>query len=865
MGRDAFGIQAKSTGGGGGNGGFSVAGTLSFNKGSSVIDLSLGGFGGEGDVGGTVIVNNDGIVETQGSGAHGVVAQSFGGGGGNGGFSAAGGLSIGGKTEKDKSLNVAAALGGFGGDGNMGGLVNVTNTDRITTLNDNAHAIFAQSIGGGGGSGGNSITAAVGLGGISKGKVINTSVAVGGFGGEGNTGNTVTIVNGGVIDTTGVGSHGIYAQSIGGGGGDGGNANGLSLILDKKCGLPKVCKKQANADNNVNLNVTVGGFGGKAAHGAAVDITNTGGITTRGAASNAIFAQSIGGGGGNGGNGTIGLGGMTDKAWLDKVLTTPENATIPYSQVGYFKNWTIAVGGDGGSSGDGGKVTVTNSGDITTYGAAQALVEGEFVSRQPEGGYGIVAQSIGGGGGYGVERSEFGAGGDATIGALGKLALGGGGGSAGDGGEILVTQDGNMTTSGHGAHAIIAQSIGGGGGIAGDVNRFKKEIFGYEINTGINLALAQPGGNGGDGDIVTVNMSGDIATSGEGAFGIVAQSVGGGGGLAGSPGLEYTGITLPAGLFFGSVGGDGSGGTVAVTHAGNIDVSGPWATGIFAQSAGGTGTGGDIEIAVTGNIRARNANANAIMAESVGNAGVGNINVKIVDGFVEGGSASGAGVKFSGGGNNTLQNRGIVGSVEGMSGMAILGTTGNETIENFGIIIGSVDLGTGDNTFNVRNTAAVYSGNFIRLGTDQAMLTNAGGMSPGGKDRILTSSITGSLLQTESGHYDVDVDLGDGSGDRVDVSGGAEMYGKVVANPQNKGLARPGTRTTTILTAADRVADMGVALDYEQSMVVTYALDFPTDQTVTLSTTVRLYARWHESQPHGHRRLHKPNPATSWP
>ena len=166
--------------------------------------------------------------------------------------------------------------------------------------------------------------------------------------------------------------------------------------------------------------------------------------------------------------------------------------------------------------------------------------------------------------------------GTAGIGRSGTIGIGGSGGAAGDGAAVSITQTGDINTFGVAAQGIVAQSVGGGGGIAGNVDRG----LGSGSLIGILPALAQSGGSAGNGGAVSVTSSGDITTSGTGANAIFAQSVGGGGGLAGDPG--------PGSDFAGSVGGAGNGGAVSVTQTGNITTMGDAAHGIFAQSAGGS-------------------------------------------------------------------------------------------------------------------------------------------------------------------------------------------------------------------------------------------------------------------------------------
>jgi len=48
----------------------------------------------------------------------------------------------------------------------------------------------------------------------------------------------VDVINTGSIDTFGDSSHGIYAQSVGGGGGIGGDARSMTLSIDPSNWLP---------------------------------------------------------------------------------------------------------------------------------------------------------------------------------------------------------------------------------------------------------------------------------------------------------------------------------------------------------------------------------------------------------------------------------------------------------------------------------------------------------------------------------------------------------------------------------------------------------------------------------------------------
>ncbi len=139
---------------------------------------------------------------------------------GNGGASSSRNINLIG-TEKDFSVNLNLSVGGSGGAGGDGGAVTINNNGgSILTTSSNSKGVVAQSIGGGGGWGGGAAAAGSGA----SAAKFTADVSLGGSGGQGNPGGVVTLVNDGVIYTTGSNSTAIYAQSVGGGGGMGGSA-----------------------------------------------------------------------------------------------------------------------------------------------------------------------------------------------------------------------------------------------------------------------------------------------------------------------------------------------------------------------------------------------------------------------------------------------------------------------------------------------------------------------------------------------------------------------------------------------------------------------------------------------------------------
>jgi len=879
-GQESLGILAQSIGGSGGNGGLSLVGQFIVGtENSAQVGVSIGGGAGSGNYGGEVEVTNLalGDITTYGFGSHGIFAQSVGGGGGRGGLAAYGGLSLGGQ---EKALNLGVTVGGSGGTGGTGGLVTVNNDGDVRVFADNAMGVLAQSIGGGGGDGGNSVNAMFGITNVTadKSATYNVSVAVGGNAGSGNHGGVVNVTNSGTIVTgsittiddktyvTGVGGTGIFAQSVGGGGGIGGRANNINLQVGPKCSLPVVCDGPKSQANNLALSATVGGKGGSGGDGSAVTVVNTGEIVTAGDTADGIFAQSIGGGGGTGGNGIVGTG---------EILPVPiELAFIPIGQTAIYKNISVTIGGDAGSSGKGGTVDVDNSKNITTFGSNSN---------------GIFAQSVGGGGGVG---------GKAVIGATGTIGVGGKGGSSGNGDQVTVSNlDGAIIeTFGVASNGIFAQSVGGGGGVGGNVDRALATgldlPFGLghlPINLGIGLALGQGGGNGGNGGIVDVDVTGQILTHGDNAAGVFAQSVGGGGGVLGELGNDLPVLDLLS-WHIGSNGDAGNGGTVDVLVNGTIKTAGNSATGIFAQSSGGQGTGDKVTVTVNGTVQtaailgAEDGTAGAqtrgmgsvgIMAQSSGWGGNGDVEINLdsLNGLVSGGRTVevaseespddtktfvGVGVWIIDGKDNTITNKGTITTAGGVdAGLAILASGsdptnadnakkqvgGNEAVSNFGTVTGAFDLGVGTNSFVNEVGGTLNAGLFATLG-DGNLLTNNGWMSTGGKSRVMTTAVNGDVVQNVGATYGVDLDLektdapgidGEtGEADMLDVDGKLTMAGVVDLTILNAGNALPGEHSVTIAQSIGDFDASAIGLTTPASVVAHYSLS-TTEQALLLN------------------------------
>lgn len=639
QGSNADAVLAQSVGGGGGNGGTSLSQTFAINPPdmpSATLNASVGGNGGTGGIGGEVDVLNTALIGTQGVNSNGVFAQSIGGGGGNGGDASATNQS-----NRQSSLTVTTAIGGKGRSGGVGGEVNVFNSGLINTLGEGSVGVFAQSVGGGGGTGGFGASNTGAYDGPASATSLQLTVSMGGNGGTGGDGAKVTVDNfvdssnysndgtygsqpiggAGQIVTTGDNAEGIFAQSVGGGGGVGGDS------------------VAQGSNGKINVNIGIGGNGGAGGQGGDVTVNNgAGAILTTGGSSSAVFAQSVGGGGGKGGKAATGSGSdpqysypefiadqlaaslgqdpnssvqkVSDTIWdwkdniqsasgsLDslKNIVSQYSSKNPASFVDASKsaltNFSVDIGagwgGNGGAAGDGGTVTLSNpNGNIFTTGTLS---------------HGLFGESIGGGGGVGGAAAPSMSNDQIASSTInGSIGVGGTGGSSGAGGTVSVTNDGNIETDGDLSNAMFAQSVGGGGGVGG--------ITAPKSGLGTSFTIAAGGHEGawGAGGLASVENSDTLVTKGYGSVGMLAQSIGGGGGVAALMAANYDPTTGKSGSTAGSVipqgapnllavipgdAGNGSnGGTAQATlHSfGTINTSGVNGYGILAQSVGGGG------------------------------------------------------------------------------------------------------------------------------------------------------------------------------------------------------------------------------------------------------------------------------------
>lgn len=491
-------------------------------------------------------------------------------------------------------------------------------------------------------------------------------------------------------------------------------------------------------------------------------------VQTWGDEAHAIVAQSVGGGGGASMMAPPEDGSAAPSPTDDEAVSAstvkellkavgieklPASASTGDGKKPPSKSGSFTLGGSGGASGAGGVVKVIHGGTIITSGDAA---------------FGILAQSIGGGGGISNAAGNPG-------GVKYAISLGGKGGSAGDGGTVSVVLDNASSIRTYGDHstAVFAQSIGGGGGYGG-----ASVLQGWTVPV-----FGGAGGSSGDGgriDVRTEGGSTSISTKGIKAHGVFAQSLGGGGGMVSDAlktdaqvraALDKTAAALSS--IISKVGRSG-------TVLDNIDKVPPELQGIVRlfgndkdtvdsvltslkktldQRSASSGTGGTINLQLNGNIDTEGAGSYGLLAQSGfqkadgmldSSRFGGPINVDYT-GVLQGGDGDGAAIVLDGGRGNTVTlNAGS--HVSARSGTAIISTFGEERLRNFGTLVGDIDLASGGtdewNEFRNEAGATYISGaaGKINVGNSRGSVYNAGRFDIGGVGKIASIDVKGREL-----------------------------------------------------------------------------------------------------------------------
>nr|WP_274883860.1 hypothetical protein [Sinorhizobium meliloti] len=517
--------------------------------------------GGAGGSGGSLTITNYGALSVESlspntaRGMAGIHAVSKGGTGGN--------------------QNSGAAGDQFGGVGGSGGSISITNTGQVNLGNatnplnglDYVWGLAAESIGQAGGHD----NGAGGAGGAIQ-------IHNGSSGGNASIG-AINIYSNSADSARGIyafsqGSYGTASQDSSDDGGAG--ADGGQFSIDTYSDIAVVTTGSdpnelsggivaisQGGDGGAGTASTTGGRGGNgSAFGSTLSVQSGVTVSTKGDYVAGVVGLAQGGRGGDGASGekdsSGGRGGDVGAIQINVYGGSIETDGIQaYGLLGG------SIGGQGGNGGDDTAVVGTSGGGGfggNAGGVGAYVTTGSKITTTGDFSAAVTLHSIGGGGGTGGDFTDV---------------LGGGAGNGGNGGNgstaTINNAGGTISTSGGHSYGILVQSIGGSGGTGG-------------IAEGLTLELGGDGGEGGSAGAASVQNTGAITTDGYSAHGILAQSISGGGGAAGTAG----GI-----LSIGGTGGNANyAGNAEVQSSGAISTGGDAAIGILAQSIGGGGGSG---------------------------------------------------------------------------------------------------------------------------------------------------------------------------------------------------------------------------------------------------------------------------------
>lgn len=473
----------------------------------------------------------------------------------------------------------------------------------------------------------------------------------------------------------------------------------------------------------------------------------------------------------NGTNGNDGHDGQGDNPGQGGTMGTPSgdistdlDDLLNLTSDGAFSPMDItSIGGGGGNGGDAGNTPPLyldrNQGGSGMPGSdAGTITKATFGDN----GIGILAQSVAGGGGLALGGKPDG---DNAIDFIGG---GGKEGSVNQGLSLLpddnmgvtVQVGADINTYGQGGVGVFAQSVGGGGGISGDI--------GWSMQT-LNMgSYFDYVGDGGDVS-VTVDQDVAITTTGNDTPGIIAQSVGGGGGW----------ITNKNGAYVGSAGGTGTAGFISVTVNGVVDAQGQGSPGIFVQSAGGAsnhGSGeGDAAYIYVGS--ETNSDATVFGGSYFGDAAAA---IFIDEGTSDNGTVS------------VLENYGIINTNDQQNGTAIYSAAADFLGENYNSITGNLHIAHGGVTNYGSGTVHPFSAIDLSGGD----FVNRGTVDLTGEARV--TRLTGDYVGGSRSRLVFGADFLKETSDQLAVSGDAILTGGIVTRSST---LVPGM--VTVLTAGD--------------------------------------------------------------
>ncbi len=196
---------------------------------------------------------------------------------------------------------------------------------------------------------------------------------------------------------------------------------------------------------------------------------------------------------------------------------------------------------------------------------------------------------------------------------------------------------------------------------------------------------------------------------------------------------------------------------------------------------------------------------------------------------IEGGTISGDGdsIEIEEGATNRVLNFGtITNDFDAGASTAIRGGSGDETVDNYDVVTGNVDLGGGTNIFNNWEEGLFESGETVVADT----LWNRGILSPGGMGNVLTTDLTGDFDQADlsPGTIEIDVDFAAtdpdtinpaGDADLLNVSGDAAVGGFIQGRVMNVDSFAGGPQTFRVINTGGTLTNPGLILALNTAVV----------------------------------------------
>ncbi|MFT6436792.1 MAG: hypothetical protein ACJAVI_004864, partial [Candidatus Azotimanducaceae bacterium] len=286
----------------------------------------------------------------------------------------------------------------------------------------------------------------------------------------------------------------------------------------------------------------------------------------------------------------------------------------------------------------------------------------------------------------------------------------------------------------------------------------------------------------------------------------------------------------------------GSSGDLLLEAPANLVSTGDDSSLVVARSVGGVGSG-DIQMDLNGDVAAMGERSTAITAQSSSEGSVGDITIANQVGQLLYAGSDGVGVQIEGGLNNQLMLRGQSQTDDGIAGNIVVATTGNDRVENSGVMTGQFDLGTGTNRFVNTQNAIFVAGPALVAGNDGLMI-NRGVIVLGDSNFAQSTTLEGSFEQTALGATYVELDFATDTIDQILATETAKLDGLVYLTMLNPELVPAGEFSKVLFGGEAGVEDAGLELITDSSVVINYAIDYSSGIAAALNYAVDFAPNW---------------------